>query len=199
MPERDVFESRLSIGADYAGEAGNLLACDGIAFVGHGGAALLARGEWLLGLANLGALQVADLECNFVKARGDAGEYGNVVGVKIARQDLGSDGSGFQTKAGADPLFGFGPNVRERADGARDFAHADLFGGGEEAGMMAAELVVPQGELQAKGDGFGMDAMGAADLDCEFVAERGFLEMVEQGIEAKHNESRSGLELEGLG
>ena len=47
--------------AHHAGEAGEVLGQHRVALVRHRRAALLARGEELLGLAHFGALQVADL------------------------------------------------------------------------------------------------------------------------------------------
>ena len=55
--------------------------------------------------------------------------------------------------------------MREGAHRARDFADAHLFGGGGEAGAMARKLVPPQCGFQAKRDGLGVHAVGAADFD----------------------------------
>ena len=52
--------------ADYAGEAADLLAGYGIALVGHGGGSFLLFAEEFLGLADFGALQVADLGGDFI-------------------------------------------------------------------------------------------------------------------------------------
>ena len=66
VPEGDVLIRRLGVGADDAGEAGDLLGGDGVALVRHGARAFLLFGEELLGLADLGALEVADLGGNLV-------------------------------------------------------------------------------------------------------------------------------------
>ena len=66
VPEGDVLEGDLGVGADDAGEAADLLAGDGVALVRHGGGAFLFFGEELLDLADLGALEVTNLGGNFV-------------------------------------------------------------------------------------------------------------------------------------
>ena len=91
VPEGYVFEGGLGVGADDAGEAGDLLGGDGVALVGHGGGALLLLGEELLGLADLGALEVADFGGDFVERGAEDGEGGDVGGVAVALHDLGGD------------------------------------------------------------------------------------------------------------
>ena len=54
--------------------------------------------------------------------------------------------------------------MRGVADGAGDFADLHLLGGCAEAGDVALIFGKPVGDLQAEGDGLGMDAVGAADL-----------------------------------
>ena len=55
--------------------------------------------------------------------------------------------------------------MREGADGARSFSDAQVFGGGAQSSQSAAGLFVPDGEFKTEGDGLGVDAVGAADLD----------------------------------
>ena len=69
VPERDVLERRLAVAANQAREADNLLAADRIALVRHRRRALLALGERLLDLADLGLLQAADLERELLERR----------------------------------------------------------------------------------------------------------------------------------
>src|SRR5207245_551551 len=59
VPERHVFEPGLSVGADHASQAADLLRRDGVAFVRHGGRPLLVGREVLLHLAHFGALGIA--------------------------------------------------------------------------------------------------------------------------------------------
>ncbi len=67
VPEGDVLEGGLGVGADDAGEAGDLFAGDGVALVRHRAGALLLFGEELFGFADLGALEVADLGGDLVE------------------------------------------------------------------------------------------------------------------------------------
>ena len=55
--------------------------------------------------------------------------------------------------------------MREGADRARSFSHAQVFGGGAQTGEAAAGLFVPDGEFKTERDGLGVDPMRAADLD----------------------------------
>ena len=89
VPEGDILESRLGVGADDACEAGDLLGDDGVTLVGHGGGALLLLGEELLGFADLRALEVANLGGNLVEGGAEDGEGGDVGGVAVALNDLG--------------------------------------------------------------------------------------------------------------
>ena len=73
-------------------------------------------------------------------------------------------GGGLEVQALADQLFGFRIDVAEGADGARGLADAHVFGGGAEAGEIAAGLFVPDGQFEPEGDRLGVDSVGAADL-----------------------------------
>ena len=163
VPEGDVFEGDLRVGADDAGEAADLFGGDGVALVGHGAGALLLFGEELFGLADFGALEMADLGGDLVERAGEDGECGDVGGVAVALDDLRCDVDGLEAELGADGLFVLGLEVAEGADGSGELADAEVFGGGVEAGEVALHLGVPEEELEAEGGGFGVDAVGAAD------------------------------------
>ena len=96
VPEGYVFEGGLGVGADDAGEAGDLFAGDGVALVRHRAGALLFFGEELFGFADLGALEVADLGGDLVERAGEDGERGDVGGVAVALDDLRGDFDGAQ-------------------------------------------------------------------------------------------------------
>ncbi len=105
VPEDYVFETGLSVGADYAGETADLFAGDGVPLVGHGGGALLFFGKEFFGFADFGALQVADFCGDFIEGGGDDGERGEIGGVAVALNDLAADGGGVKAQTGADFFF----------------------------------------------------------------------------------------------
>src|SRR5216684_3960616 len=59
VPQRNVLEGGLGVGANYSGQAPDLFASYRISLVWHGRRAFLAGRERLFSLANLGALQMA--------------------------------------------------------------------------------------------------------------------------------------------
>src|SRR6185437_1301975 len=105
VPEGYVFKCRLRVAAEDAREAADLLAGDGVLLVRHGRGALLLIAEVLLGLADLGALEVADFDGDLVEGAADDRERGDVGRVAVALDDLGGDGVGAQAEAGADAFF----------------------------------------------------------------------------------------------
>ena len=76
------------VAAQDAGQAGDPLARDRVALVRHRGRALLAARERLLGLAHLGALQVADLGREPLERRAEHASVVQQRGVAVARDDL---------------------------------------------------------------------------------------------------------------
>src|SRR5262252_1117672 len=108
---------------------------------------------------------MAKFEGDLLKRGRDEGECGDPGRVAVAGENLASDGGGFKAEPGADFLLRLGTDVAEGPYGAGDFADAQIFRGLIEARGIAAKLVVPQSQLQAKGDGFGVDAVRAADLN----------------------------------
>jgi hypothetical protein len=56
--------------------------------------------------------------------------------------------------------------MRSIANGAGDFSNGHLSGGGAESRDVALILSEPIGNLEAEGDGLGMNAMSASDLRC---------------------------------
>ena len=149
--------------ADDARQAADLLGGHGIALVRHGRRSLLLFAEKLLGLADLGALQVADLGGDLVECRGDHGERPQIVRVAVALDDLRRNRGGFQSQARADLLFEFRREMGEDSHGAGELAHAHVFGGGIEARDVALRFRIPVGQFESEGDGLGVDAVGAAD------------------------------------
>src|ERR1700743_3008797 len=105
MPQRDVFIGSLRVGAHHAGEAADLLSRNRIAFMRHGGGALLLFRKELFGFAHFSTLQVANLDGDLVERCRDDGERGDVVRMAVALDDLRGHGRGLEAKLFADALF----------------------------------------------------------------------------------------------
>ena len=164
VPERDIFEGRERIRAHHAREAADLFAGDGIAFVRHGGTAALLAAERLFDFADFGALQMADFLRDAFERRGDDGERGEILRVAVAFDHLRSDRRGGEAEALADFLFDLRTKMRAGADRAGNFTDGDLLRGDLKAREVAAIFGVPIGDLQAEGDGLGVNAVRAADF-----------------------------------
>ena len=91
VPQRDVLERRNGVAAQHARQARDLLALDRVALVGHRRGALLAGAKGLLGLAHLGALEVADLGRQALQAGAGERDRAEQLGVAVARDDLRGD------------------------------------------------------------------------------------------------------------
>src|SRR5580698_2578683 len=105
VPERDVLIGSLRVCTHDAGEAADLLSRNGIAFVRHGGRALLLFGEELFGFAHFGTLKMANLNGNLVERCCDDSERRDVVRVAVALDDLRGHGRRFEAEFLADALF----------------------------------------------------------------------------------------------
>ena len=125
VPERDVLERRMRVGAQQPRQADDLLAADRVALVRHRRRALLALAERLLDLADLGLLQAADLERELLERRGGDRQRRQQLGVAIALDDLRGDRRRLQAEAPADVGLDRRRQVREGADRARELADAD--------------------------------------------------------------------------
>ena len=88
VPQGDVIEGDLGVGLHDARQTADLLHGDGIALVRHGGAALLALTERLLGLERISLLQIADLGRDALAGGCGGGENAGKVGMVIAADDL---------------------------------------------------------------------------------------------------------------
>ena len=163
MPERDVLESCDGIAAVQAGHAGDALAVDRVALVRHSGRTLLARGEVLLSLADIRALQVADFRRNLLERRGADGDRRDELSVAVALDDLRSEAHRRQAKLLADHLLNLRVDVRVRADSARELADRDDLLGMLHALNVALDLSAPEQELEAERHRLCMDAMRATD------------------------------------
>ena len=163
VPQRDVLERRLTVAANEPREPDDLLATDRVALVRHRRRALLAVGERLLDFADFRLLQAADLERELLeRGRGD-GERRQQLGVPIALNHLRGDRHRLEAEPIADSGFDGGRQVREGADGTRQLPDADDGAGAPHTLDVAANLGVPERELQAEGHRLGVHAVRAAD------------------------------------
>ena len=80
----------------------------------------------------------------------------------VPLDDLGGNGRGFEFQTLADPGLHLRGQVGEGAHRAGDLAHRDGLPGRGQAGPLPLKLGVPQGELQAQGDGLGVHPVGPA-------------------------------------
>src|SRR5215469_147258 len=144
MPKGYILHDGLNVGANDAGQAADLLGDDRVALVRHSRRALLAFGEGFFGFPDFGALEMANFEGDLLERGGDEGQRGDPSGVAVAGENLASDGSRFKAEPGADSFLRFGTDMAEGADGAGNFADAQIFRGPLESRGIAAKLVVPQ-------------------------------------------------------
>ena len=125
MPERHVFQPDNAVRPHDARHATDALGKNRVALVRHRARALLAALEFLLRLAHLGPLPMANLQRKFFERRGDNCERAEILSVVIALNDLGRYRRGFQSQPRTNLLFNFRIEMRERADGAADFPYGD--------------------------------------------------------------------------
>ena len=97
---------------------------------------------------------------------------GDELGVAVALQDLRRGLGRPQPEPIQGVLFDFGRQVGVRADGAREFADAQLVARLLQALAIAADLGDEHGQLVAERRRLGVDAVGAADRQRVLVAHR---------------------------
>ncbi len=139
--------------------------------------------EIFLGLAHLGALQVADLGRQPLDAGGDQGQGREILRVPVARDHLGRDRLGCKAELFGDVGLDRRVDIGKGADGARDRASRDLCARRGETLPIAGEFGVVPGKLEAKRRRLGMDAVAAADGERVFVLESAPLQRRRQRIE----------------
>ncbi len=83
--------------------------------------------------------------------------------VTIARDDLRRDGFGGETEFRRDVRLDARIDIGKGADRARDCAGRDIVARGEQACLVAGEFGMRLRQLESEGDGFGVDAVAAAD------------------------------------
>ena len=118
VPQGDVLEAGRQVAPQHPGQAAQPLGQDRVALVGHGRAALLARLERLLDLAQLAAGQVADLGGDQLDGGPHRGAGPQVLGVAVPGHHLGGRHRG-EAEGRADVGLDPGVDVGVRPDRAR--------------------------------------------------------------------------------
>ena len=194
--KRDVFERRHHRRADQPGKPGQILRQHRVALVRHRRGALLPGGEIFLGLAQFGALQMADLGGEPLDRRGDQRQRHEELGVTVARDHLGRDRLGLEAELlgdmGLDRAGRYWRRCRPRPRSRRSRSRLAR---GDEPLAVARELGIMPGELQAEGRRLGVDAVAAPDGQRIFVLERAPLQRREQRVEIGEQEVRRLLQL----
>src|SRR5262249_4936185 len=131
--------------------------------VRHGAAALLSVGEWFFCFENLCALEVAELDGPALDARADQSHCVHELGMDVARHNLRGEVRGAQAEGLTDGGLDSGRKMRVGSDGATEFADSGNGAGAFETLLGAAELIVHERKLEPEGNGFGMNAVTAAN------------------------------------
>ena len=142
--------------------------------------------EIFLRLADLAALQVADLGGETLDRRGDDGERREIHGMTVARDDLGRDRLGAQSQRPGHVLLDPRIDIGEGPHRSGERRGGDLLTGRMEPPAGAGEFRVGVGELDAKRGRFGMDAVAAADGDRVAVLEGTPVQGRQQRIDIGH-------------
>src|SRR5689334_1044584 len=98
----------------------------------------------------------------------------------VALDDLAGHRGDFEAQAFTDLLFVFRLKVRAISNCAGELAHAHLVRSHFETSDVALHLRVPVRQLQPKGNGLGMYAVGAPDLRSVLELERTTLKRLAQ-------------------
>ncbi len=150
--------------ADHASQPADLLAGHWIALVRHRRRALLLLAEELLGLADLGALQVANLRCDLVERRRDHRQRGHIKRMPVALDYLRRHSRNIQSKSLADGFLVFRLEMGGIADRTRQLADPHLLRGHLEALDVSHHLGVPVRQFESKRNRLRVNTVGAADL-----------------------------------
>src|SRR6266446_10139263 len=86
----------------------------------------------------------------------------------------------------------------KRSDRARELAHSQIFGGSFEARDVTLRLRVPVGDLESKGDRFGVDTVGAPDHRRVFELPGPAFEYLSKTLQVAGDQRRSLLDKQRL-
>ena len=181
MPERYIFKTSDEVAAQDARHPDEAFGGDRVALVRHRRGALLAGGEGLRHLADLGALQVADLGGERLDRRSHRGERVEVLGVAVAGDHL-SGGHGPQAECPADVLLHRRLDVRVGAYGAGQLPDGDRLARPAKTGAVAIGLQAVESELHAECRGLGVHAVRAAERRRGRVLDRPALERRDERV-----------------
>src|SRR5580765_8225308 len=98
VPKGDVLETDNRIGTNGAGHAADTLREYRVTFVRHRRRAFLPGLEFLLRLANLGALPMSHLQSDLLQCRGNYRQRAEIFGVAVTLDDLCGDVGGLKAK-----------------------------------------------------------------------------------------------------
>ena len=183
VPQRHVLQRRGDRRADQPRQAGEVLGKHRVALVRHGRRALLPLGEELLRLAQLGALEVADLGRQALHRRRRDSERGEERRMPVARDHLGRDRLYLEAQAARDVRLHRRVDVGEGPDGAGDRAGRRFGARRLQPAPVAREFGVGLRQFEAEGGRLGVDAVAAPDARREFVLARATLQRGEERVE----------------
>src|SRR6202453_2291639 len=106
---------------------------------------------------------MANLDRDLIQGGSQHRKRGDIGGVAVTLDHLGSYRCGAQPELGADALFVLWLQMPEGADGAGKLAYPHVLGTGVEADQVAHDLGIPVEQLEAEGRRLGMDAVGTPD------------------------------------
>jgi len=167
--------------------------------VRHRRRSLLARRKELLRLAHFRALQQADLLRELVQRRCDHGERAEIFRVPVPLNDLGGCRRRLQSELFADILFHGRIDEGKGPDRAGDLSATDPLFRALKPLPVAAHLVVPDGELQSEGDGFGVDPVAPPDHEGPPVFHRPALERFQRAVQVLQQQLRRLFQQDGKG
>src|SRR3954452_6565659 len=197
VPQRDVLDARLRVPAQHAREAADALAHDRVALVRHRARALLLpRAERLLGLADLGALEVADLGREALEPGAGESDRLQQRRVAVARDDLGRHRLGRERQAREHARLEVGVGRAVRADGAAQRADRRLCERLAQPLRVALGLEREPGELDAERRRLGLHAVGAPDAHRLDVLARALGQRADELLGAGDDDLAGGADLE---
>src|SRR5215469_10893681 len=198
VAERDIFKSRLRIGADHACQPADLLARNWVSLVRHRGRSLLSFAEVLFGFADFGPLQVPNLSRDLVERAGDYRQGRDVRRMPVALNHLSGHRDRLQSKAFADLLLVLRIEVAEAPYRSRQLTHAHVFSSMLETSDVPLHLRMPIGQLQSESSRFSVDSVSASDCRRVFELERAPLDNLGQILQIIENQTGCFLDLKCL-